>query len=74
MVGVLLYPWLLLVPVTPGGDGTDLFYSPAVLRSWACEGTWRVESPLVTVGLSAEFVPKVASYVLCVQPQQFLDL
>jgi hypothetical protein len=55
-----LYLWLLLVPVTPGGVGTDVaFYSVVILRSWAFWGTWRVESPLGTVGLSTKFKPKV---------------
>ena len=31
-----LHPWILLVPVTPGGVGTVVFYSPLILRSWAC--------------------------------------
>ena len=34
---VFLRPWSLLVPVTPGGVGTDVVsYSPLILRSWAC--------------------------------------
>jgi hypothetical protein len=36
LVGFLC-PWLLLVPVTPGGVGTDVVsYSPLTLWSWAC--------------------------------------
>ena len=32
-----LCPWILLVPVTPGGVGTDIVsFSPLILQSWAC--------------------------------------
>ena len=33
-----LCPWILLVPVTPSGVGTDVvFYSPVILRSWCAK-------------------------------------
>jgi hypothetical protein len=60
-----LYLCILLVPVTPGGVVTDvMFYSllgdPKILGMLECQG---VESPLGTGGLSAEFVPRVDSYL-----------
>ena len=54
---------LQLAPGTPVSVGTDVvFHSPVILRSWVSYGTWAVESPLRTVGLSAEFRPKVARH------------
>ena len=49
------------VPGTAGSVRTDfVFHIPLILRSWVCKGACRVESPLETVGLPAEFAPKVA--------------